>query len=175
MTPSTVNNEALTLHPVSGRDEAFLLELYASTRADLELAACDAATRALLVRMQFNAQQAHYRAAHPHASLSIVTGPAGPLGQLCVEHGADGIRLVDISLLPQYRRRGIGTRLLGGLMAQAGQAALPLRLSVLSDNPALALYRRLGFRDCGEAGMRRQMAWYPATHADARRASISIE
>lgn len=58
-----------------------------------------------------------------------------------------------ISLLPAFRNRGIGTRLLRSLlgrMAVAGYARSSL--SVDRDNPASRLYGRLGFETIAERG-----------------------
>ncbi|MGH8896543.1 MAG: GNAT family N-acetyltransferase [Egibacteraceae bacterium] len=44
------------------------------------------------------------------------------------------------------RGRGIGTRLLVALLRRAGAAHSAITLSVRTDNPALRLYERLGFR-----------------------------
>ena len=54
---------------------------------------------------------------------------------------------LSIGVLYRGRRRGVGTRLLHALIAEAQRSALPaLSLSVEPDNPAASLYRRLG--DC---------------------------
>jgi ribosomal protein S18 acetylase RimI-like enzyme len=55
------------------------------------------------------------------------------------------VRLVDVSLLPKFRNRGLGGRWLAALTAEADAASLPVRLSVTRGNPALRLYERLGF------------------------------
>jgi len=58
-----------------------------------------------------------------------------------------------VSLLPAYRGRGIGTRLLRSLlgrMAAAGYARTSL--SVDKDNPASRLYTRLGYQTIAERG-----------------------
>lgn len=60
---------------------------------------------------------------------------------------------ITIALLPDFRGRGIGTRLLTALMAQAradGFAALSL--SVTAINPARHLYERCGFVTVGVDG-----------------------
>jgi len=47
---------------------------------------------------------------------------------------------------PRFRRRGIGTSLLASLLARAEeQGVRSLSLSVERDNPAVLLYRKLGF------------------------------
>lgn len=53
---------------------------------------------------------------------------------------------VAMGVVADARGRGIGTALLDALVAEARHRALPaLSLSVEQDNPAVALYRRLGF------------------------------
>lgn len=54
----------------------------------------------------------------------------------------DEIVLVSIRLLPEFQRRGIGTRLIRGLTENSDR---PVRLKVLKVNPARRLYERLGF------------------------------
>jgi ADP-ribose pyrophosphatase YjhB (NUDIX family)/ribosomal protein S18 acetylase RimI-like enzyme len=52
---------------------------------------------------------------------------------------------LTIAILPEYRGQGIGTRLLGQLLESAASHYRALSLSVDPDNPALRLYKRLGF------------------------------
>ncbi|MGK7952585.1 MAG: N-acetyltransferase family protein [Xenococcaceae cyanobacterium] len=52
---------------------------------------------------------------------------------------------LSIAVLPQYRDQGIGTKLLTELFSQVRNQYSAVSLSVSSNNPALRLYRRLGF------------------------------
>ncbi|MEM8830516.1 MAG: GNAT family N-acetyltransferase [Cyanobacteria bacterium P01_G01_bin.19] len=52
---------------------------------------------------------------------------------------------LSIAVLPKYRGRGIGTKLLTELFSQVRNQYSAISLSVSSNNPALRLYRRLGF------------------------------
>ena len=52
-----------------------------------------------------------------------------------------------IAVLPQHRGQGIGTDLLIYLFEQAKSRYSTISLSVSADNPALRLYRRLGFEE----------------------------
>ena len=153
------------LRPLTEADQDFMRELYASTRPDLAALPCDAQMRAQLVQMQYEAQQHHYRAYYPRASISVVFDAQGQrIGRLYVDRGPSEIRLVDICLLPAYRRQGLGRQLLEALMAEGAQQGLPVRLSVMAGNPAAQLYQRLGFAPGTVRGMHQSMEWR-ASHA----------
>ncbi|MEJ5965377.1 GNAT family N-acetyltransferase [Flavonifractor porci] len=58
-----------------------------------------------------------------------------------------------ISLLPEHRGLGVGTRLLHGLLLLLRENGyLRTSLSVQKENPALRLYERVGFRIAAEQG-----------------------
>ncbi|HTD51708.1 MAG TPA: GNAT family N-acetyltransferase, partial [Thermoanaerobaculia bacterium] len=63
------------------------------------------------------------------------------------------IRLVDIALLPAFRGKGVGTRLLAELIAEAKGRGVPLTIHVELFNPARRLYDRLGFTPVEEHGV----------------------
>jgi len=56
-----------------------------------------------------------------------------------------------IAVLPECRGRGVGTRLLDRLL-RSERCETPVCLSVSSDNPAMRLYERFGFRVVDGAG-----------------------
>ena len=153
---------AIALQAVSEADEPFLLELYASTRRE-EMAAWNwpPAQVAAFLQMQYRAQRLSYADAYPGAEHSLVLEDGRPIGRLLVWRGPAEVRLVDISLLPAARGRGLGSRLLRQLMQEAAAARLPLRLQVLTTNPARRLYLRLGFRRTGGDPVYDAMEWTP--------------
>ncbi|MFY7864174.1 GNAT family N-acetyltransferase [Roseateles sp.] len=59
-------------------------------------------------------------------------------------------RIHQLQISPRLQGRGFGSRLMRELMAEAAAAGASLGLGVLKNNPAQALYRRLGFVDEGE-------------------------
>jgi len=61
-------------------------------------------------------------------------------------------QLVQLQIAPPFQGRGLGARVLAGMLAQADAQALPACLSVLKPNPARHLYERCGFRIVGEEG-----------------------
>ena len=60
---------------------------------------------------------------------------------------AEGIPELSIAILPGYRNRGIGTALLERLIGEKRGDRAGVSLSVSAENPAIRLYRRLGFRE----------------------------
>jgi ribosomal protein S18 acetylase RimI-like enzyme len=59
---------------------------------------------------------------------------------------------LSVAVLPEYRGQGIGTRLLTWLLQVAAEHQPAVSLSVAAENPALRLYRRLGFDVVGTSG-----------------------
>jgi ribosomal protein S18 acetylase RimI-like enzyme len=56
------------------------------------------------------------------------------------------LHIVDQTLMPRWRNRGLGSAITSALMQEAAASGRPLRLSVMSGNAAaIRLYRRLGF------------------------------
>lgn len=150
------------LRPSSPDDQEFLFQLYASTRqAEFAALGWDSAQLEALLRMQFMAQQRWYETAYAQAEQRIVMLEETPIGRITVQRGAQAAILVDISLLPQHRGRGIGGGLIRDLLEQCGQEGVPVRLQVLKANPAGRLYERLGFVKTGEDDIYFQMEKRP--------------
>jgi ribosomal protein S18 acetylase RimI-like enzyme len=152
------------LRPVADADRAFLVDLYASVRAD-ELAQVpwDDATKRAFVEQQFNAQDAHYRGNYPGATLDVIEVGGEPAGRLYVHRGEHDVRIMDIAIAPAFRRRGIGTRLLGALIDEAAADGRKLSIHVEANNSARTLYERLGFAPVGENGVYLLMERAPAS------------
>ncbi|WP_374629312.1 GNAT family N-acetyltransferase [Frankia sp. AgPm24] len=67
----------------------------------------------------------------------------------------------EIALLPDAQGRGIGSHLLRGILRAAQRRDVPVRLSVFVNNPAQALYIRLGFEVVRIENPRMSMRWAP--------------
>jgi ribosomal protein S18 acetylase RimI-like enzyme len=135
-------------------DRPFLLRLYASTREpELEAAGVPREQWAPFVEQQFEAQSQHYERHYRDTSFDIVLVDGGPAGRLIVGRWERELRIVDIALLPEWRSRGIGEGLLRELLAEATKAGVKTSIHVERFNPALRLYRRLGFAPVAEHGV----------------------
>lgn len=163
---------SVSLRPITPEDMAFLLRLYRSTREE-ELAMVvdwSEEQKDWFIRMQFDAQHAWYQEHYIGASFDVVLVDGEPAGRLYVHRREKEIRLVDISLLPEVRGRGLGTTLLRDLCTEAEMAGKPLTIHVEKYNPAMRLYQRLGFTCIDENGPYDLMEWKPASASspDAR-------
>lgn len=153
---------AVSLRPVAPEDGRFLAGVYASTRAE-ELAPVPWTDeqKAAFLAQQFAAQTAHYAEHYTGMSSHVIVVDDAPAGRLLVARWEREIRIVDIALLPEFRGRGAGTRLLRDLMDEARAAGKRLSIHVEVSNPAMTLYRRLGFRPVDEVGVYLRMEWDP--------------
>lgn len=145
----------ITFRAITEDDEPFLFQLYASTR-EMELSQVPwehASQKEQFLKMQFRAQHQYYQQQFNNADFDIVELHGEPIGRLYVEPRPDEIRIIDIALLPEYRRRGIGTWLLQSILDHGRQTGKPVRIHVEHFNPALSLYRRLGFNKISDTGV----------------------
>ena len=133
-------------------DDAFLFDLFRSVRGDeFALTGLPSAQLDMLLQMQFRAQNGGYRAQCPDSDHEIVLVDGAAAGRIWVHRSPDRFVLVDISLVPAYRSRGIGTALLRELIEEARAAGAPLRCSVaLSNQGSLRFHQRLGFAITGQ-------------------------
>jgi GNAT superfamily N-acetyltransferase len=77
---------------------------------------------------------------------SLIEHEGLDIGALAVERHSTHIQLTQIYILPSHQNRGIGTSLVRELVREARETGRPLRLRVLSINPARRLYEREGFK-----------------------------
>ena len=154
---------SILLRPVTPADDDFLFSIYASTRAD-EMALVDWNTeqKESFLRMQFRAQSQFYIENYPGAEFQVVILKDQPIGRLYIHRRGDEIRIMDIALLPDYRKLGIGSTLLQEILEQGKNLNLPVTVHVEQFNPAMRLYKRMGFRPKEDKGVYLLMEWSPA-------------
>jgi len=152
----------VSFRPIRPDDEAFLYEVYASTRTEeLALVDWDEAQKAAFLHMQFAAQHQCSQERYTKTDFLLILRDAVPVGRLYIARWEDEIRMVDIALLPPYRNAGIGTTILRDILAEAAVAHKPVRIHVEQCNPALRLYERLGFAPIEDKGVYLFMEWSP--------------
>ncbi|WP_134682955.1 GNAT family N-acetyltransferase [Brevibacillus migulae] len=143
-------------------DEPFLFSVYASTREEeMALWGWNEADKLAFLRMQFQMQLQSYERQYPNHVHQLILVEEAQAGRMMTAKTKDALVLVDLSLLPVFRGKGFGTRILQELQQEAFGTSLPIRLHVQSESPAIQLYKRLGFQELGEPSVYVSMEWTP--------------
>jgi ribosomal protein S18 acetylase RimI-like enzyme len=138
----------------------FLERLYRETRwAELAPSGWPDEVKGQFLADQFALQRRHYLAHYADASFDVIEHRGLPIGRLYVFRGPRDHRIVDISLLEDWRGRGIGSALLQEMLDEAGAAGKTVSIHVEVFNPAQRLYQRLGFRAVEQSGPYWRMEW----------------
>ena len=151
----------LILRPVTPGDEAFLLSVYASTRAEeLAQAQWQPGQQEAFVKWQFEMQRREYDVRFPDAEYDVIEVDGQPAGRIWIARTSEEIRLMDIALLPEFQNRGAGTLLVKSLIEEAAEANKRLRHMVfVLNNEAHRFYERLGFVEIDDLGGYKHMEW----------------
>lgn len=129
---------AVTRRTAGAGDEELLRALFEQSRDDL------AFLPPALIDLQYRARAAQVGRDHPDASNEVILVDDAAAGSLMIADDGDAVRVVDIVIAPDHRRRGIAAAVMAQVIESAGDRAV--RLSVWSENAsARALYERLGF------------------------------
>ena len=144
------------------RDLPFVAAVYASTREE-ELAPTGwpVEQKCAFLAHQHAAQHSHYQRHYPGAEWLVIEERGEPVGRLYLVEWETEFRIIDISLLPAARGRGLGGAILSDLLSAARAAGKTVSIHVERNNPAGRLYERLGFRQAEDKGVYLLMEWTP--------------
>jgi ribosomal protein S18 acetylase RimI-like enzyme len=135
--------------------------VYASTRAE-ELAQVQWAEsqQEQFVRWQYDLQRNEYQSRFPDAKYDVILVDGRPAGRIWVGSDDEQIRLLDIALLPEFQKRGVGTVLIRQLIDESIRAGKQLchMVFALNDN-AQRFYERLGFVVIEDLGAYKHMEY----------------
>ncbi len=150
----------LSFRRATDADLPFLARVYASTRAEeVAVTPWTDAQKTAFLDAQFNGQHAHYRKYYPQADWLVTMRDGQDIGRLYIERWPSQHRIIDITFLPEHRGRGYGEPLLRDLMDEAAAAGKDVSIHVEKHNPAMRLYRRLGFVTEEDKGVYDLMRW----------------
>ncbi|RYU81548.1 GNAT family N-acetyltransferase [Hymenobacter persicinus] len=153
----------LTLRPVEANDQPFIAQLYGSTReAEFQHLVWPEAQKQAFLTMQLRAQTTDYASRYPDASHQLILHQEHPVGRLYRWESGAEVRIIDISLLPEFQGQGIGRRILTDVLESARRQQLAVTLHVAHGNPAKRLYESLGFYQVRDTGTSYFMEWRPA-------------
>jgi ribosomal protein S18 acetylase RimI-like enzyme len=161
--PAALRAQGFRLRPETDDDVPFLMRLYASTRAQemTQVPDWSAEQKQSFLASQFQAQRHHYRTYIEGCAFDILERRGVAAGRLYLDVRASRLHIVDVALLPEWRGQGLGSAILQALMAAGRAGGKGVGIFVEKFNPALRLYRRLGFTDIADHGVYLEMEWLP--------------
>jgi GNAT superfamily N-acetyltransferase len=133
----------LSVRTESPQDEAFLVELYASTQGAAGMPGGPGEKRKLF----------------PDAEFQIVLIDGEAAGRFVVNRTREDLRVVDLALLPRYRNAGFGAAVLRRIFGESRATGKRLRAEVPAGSRAVHFSQRVGFVTRAEAGGCHHMEW----------------
>lgn len=153
----------IKLQSATADDSEFLYTVYAATRADeVAMFGWDATQAQAFLRSQFDIRERSYAMQFPDAARSVIVFEGKNAGNMIVDRNDTGLTLVDIAVLPEFRKKGIASHLLRELQAQAVEENKSIVLHVEKINAtAFELYREHEFAATAETDLFYEMTWTP--------------
>ena len=135
-------------------DLPFVAELYASTRREeVAMTGWPTEMQEAFLRQQHEAQHSHYSLHFGDAEWLIIEQGDEAIGRLYLRDLPDNLHIIDISLLPGSRGKGIGGAIMQDILDQARGIGKGVSIHVERNNPARSLYARLGFEMIEDRGV----------------------
>lgn len=152
----------IAYRPAVEDDLPFLAAVYASTRTDeIAQSGWPIELQHAFLRQQHEAQHAHYATVYPDAERLVIERDGSAVGRLFLVEWPGNLRIIDVSLLPEERGRGVGEAILRDIGADAASRGSKVSIHVEKFNPARRLYERLGFTLAEDKGVYDLMEWRP--------------
>lgn len=155
--------EGFSLRAETPEDFDFVTSLYASVREqELSVSGWSDAEKEKFIRWQSGLQRDHYRKHYPDAWFWIMERAGKAMGRIYVDLRGTDLRLMEVTLVPEWRNQGLGAAVIGALVDFAREQGLFVSLHVEPDNPAQRLYRRFGFKFVEDRGAYQFLNWHPS-------------
>jgi len=152
----------IKLRPSVPEDENFLVAVYGSTRQqELAMVPWNDEQKEAFIRFQLKAQLTHYQTEYPNAEYSIILFEAQPVGRLYIDRREAEIRIMDITLLPESRGRGISSPLIRRLMDEASASKRNLSINLDKLSQSQPVFKHFGFRPTEDSGFHVLYVWQP--------------
>src|SRR5689334_16431928 len=103
----------IQLRPVEEKDTAFIEAVFRTTReAELNLTDWSEYQKNAFISMQLTAQHAEYKAKFPNARFQVIIYNKKNAGRFYTGENETEIRLMEMTVLPEFRGKGIAKELL---------------------------------------------------------------
>lgn len=150
------------LRDVRPADEPFLFEVFASGLAEEAAAMPDPRLVRHFLRIQYTAQETRLRSRYPGHDRYVVTHEGRDAGRVYLHRTPSTLHAIDLTLLPEFRSLGIGSRVVAGLCDEARDNKQQVSLRVPGRNTrACGWYASLGFRLVAADDLDHYYEWRP--------------
>lgn len=161
----------ITKSPIARRDVSFLFALYSETRAnELKLASWNEEQKNAFLQQQFQLQHHHYTSSYKNAFFHIVKLDEIPIGRLYVAELDDEIRIIDITILTEFRGKNIGTGLIEEILDDANYKNKVVQIYLETNHQSANLFARLGFVPIADDGV--YQLWRKSAHSKTNAAEV---
>lgn len=151
------------LKSVRPDDDAFLYDVFCTTWQDEVAALPNQNLARHVLRIQHTAQERRFDTRYPGHRRFVVSHEGERVGRFYLFASGSTLHIVDLTLLPQFRRQGIGTRLVRDLMGVASSDGQRVSMRVgRADESSLGHYASLGFRLVSSDELGHYFEWTPA-------------
>ncbi|MFT4559164.1 MAG: GNAT superfamily N-acetyltransferase [Planctomycetaceae bacterium] len=151
--------DQITRRPIQESDDRFLFDVFlAGIDQQRKHVTCTDEQWVTLQADQYRLQTAFY---HEHwsdsSSFDIIELNGRPIGRIYewqgLDEGVEQIRVIDFSLLAEFRNQGIGSRVIKGLIDRADGKLLPVRTRIAPVDLSRPFLERHGFTLLTDEGM----------------------
>jgi ribosomal protein S18 acetylase RimI-like enzyme len=137
----------ITFKTIEDKDQSFIEQVYRSTREkELNSTNWPEEQKKRFVIMQSMAQELEYKNKFSNANYQLILYKQKSAGRLYLWESDKEVRIIDITLLPEFQGKGIGKNILTDIIKNAHQKNKFVSLHVAPANPAKKLYEKLGFK-----------------------------
>lgn len=131
---------------IAQQDEPFLFALYSDTRAEeMRLVPWDDNQKHAFLYHQFQAQHVHYNSKYKDGHFQIIKFDDIPVGRLYAAELDDEVRIIDITILSEFRGKNIGTTLIEEILRDANEKNKAVQIYLEANSQSVNLFARLGF------------------------------
>lgn len=113
------------------------------------------------IRFQLKAQLTHYQNEYPNAEYSIILFGTQPVGRLYIDRREAEIRIMDITLLPENRGKGISSPIIRRLMDEASHSGRKLSINLDKLSHSQPIFDQFGFKPTEDSGFHVLYVWEP--------------
>jgi ribosomal protein S18 acetylase RimI-like enzyme len=151
------------LKPARPDDNDFLYEVFCTTWQDEVAALPNQNLARHVLRIQHTAQERRFDNRYPGHRRFVVSHDGERVGRFYLFASGSVLHIVDLTLLPQFQRRGVGTRLVRDLMTEASSDGHRVSMCVPRRNGTpLELFASRGFDLVSSDDLDHYFEWTPA-------------